>query len=220
MHIIWYTAVAPIIRMTIPCIRCICFLLFFVSLSSIYASINEQLHFSLKNHFSANTLAMSPLLFDELDSYISRHNVLNIKNDSNICQRKFVIATYACPQAIGNHMHEFLNAVIGGFIMDRTILWRYCTRKACALDNQQDCDDHVTRSSWLPSLYDAEYAWRAHKCDEAHLQYGWPLIIQKFRWQSAKILMCCGIDLLGTVFLDFGTHDLHEMQVCNMCLYV
>ena len=78
------------------------------------SSFHER--FSLKHHFSSNTIAYDPLLFDELESYIVRHGILAIRNDTNICNRKFVVATYACPQAVGNRMHEFINAVMGGFI--------------------------------------------------------------------------------------------------------
>lgn len=172
--------------------------------------------FLAKNHFTANTIAQNPLLFDKLESYIERHGAITVLNDTNICKRRFVIATFACPQNIGNHMHEFMNNVMGAFIQDRTVVWRYCTRKPCQLDNEQDCEDHFHRLPWMASLWDVEQKWKEQGCDQEQLNYGWPLLIQKFRFQAQKILMCCGIDFLEQQFLDYGTHDLREFESLSL----
>ena len=82
------------------------------------------------------------------------------------------------------------------------------------MDNQQDCDDHLIRMAWIPSVTEVEHMWKVNKCPDAHISdISWPLIHPKFRWQSSKIMMCCGVNSLNDSFLDFGTHDLHEMQV-------
>jgi hypothetical protein len=170
--------------------------------------------FSLRQHLSSNSLAYAPLLFDELESYIASHDIHAVRNDTNICSRKFVVATYACPQAVGNRMHEYLNAFIGAFILDRTVVWKFCQRKSCQMDNQQDCDDHLTRMAWIASAAEVESLWKASNCPHEDITtIGWPLVLPKFRWQSSKIMMCCGMNLINNSFVDFGTHDLHEMQV-------
>jgi len=61
--------------------------------------------YSSDQYFTSRTIQSAPALFDELDKYIAHHNVENLlKEGEEFCNRKFIVATYACPQAIGNHM--------------------------------------------------------------------------------------------------------------------
>jgi len=167
--------------------------------------------FNSEQFFSKRTIQSTPVLFQELDNYIAQHNVENLlKEGTEFCNRKFIVATYACPQAIGNHMHEFLNAYAGAFITNRTLVWKFCTRKPCQLDSEQDCDQYLSRLSWIASYHTVVRIWKEKKCDGDTNEYH--LIPQKFRFQSIKIFMCCGIDHLPFSFLDYGTHELHELH--------
>lgn len=136
------------------------------------------------------------------------HSKEAVLSDPNFCNRKFIIGTYACPQAVGNHMHEFMNNFAGAFITNRTLLWRFCSRKPCQLDNEGDCNESLQRASWITSYDDIMSAWTGKGCTaEKELL---SLIPQKFRYQTEEILVCCGIDKINHTFIDYGTHELKE----------
>ena len=52
---------------------------------------------------------------------------------------------------------------------------------------------------------------KAMACTVTEPKRGEQMIEPMFRWQANKIVMCCGIDTLSSVFIDYGTHELHEM---------
>lgn len=56
--------------------------------------------------------------------------------------------------------------------------------------------------------------WKDRNCLGETNEYH--LIPQKFRFQSNKIFMCCGIDRLAFHFLDYGTHELHELHALTL----
>jgi hypothetical protein len=63
--------------------------------------------FLSQTYFSSNTIETNPALFDQLEKYVQQHRIETILNEQGteaFCQRKFIVATYACPQAIGNHL--------------------------------------------------------------------------------------------------------------------
>lgn len=95
--------------------------------------------FVLREQFHPNTIKSSPKLFDLMDQYISMHSAETVLAEKSICDRKFIVATYACPQAVGNHMHEFTNSFAGAFITNRTLVWKFCVRKACLLGKSLAC---------------------------------------------------------------------------------
>ena len=62
-------------------------------------------------YFPNKTIEANPWLFDQLERYIKEHRIETILEEQGtekLCQRKFIVATYACPQAIGNHLVLFL----------------------------------------------------------------------------------------------------------------
>lgn len=66
--------------------------------------------FQSQTYFSSKTIEANPALFDQLESYVQQHRIETILNEQGtetFCQRKFIVATYACPQAIGNHLVFF-----------------------------------------------------------------------------------------------------------------
>jgi hypothetical protein len=71
------------------------------------------------DRFLNQTIAENPELFRLLDAYVHAHSRTAMHNDPNFCDRKFVIGVYACPQAMGNHLHEFLNSFAAAFITNR-----------------------------------------------------------------------------------------------------
>ena len=63
--------------------------------------------FLSRSHFSDKTIETNPALFDQLERYVKEHRIETILEEQGtekFCQRKFIVATYACPQAIGNHL--------------------------------------------------------------------------------------------------------------------
>ena len=103
-----------------------------------------------------------------LEDYKNRHNKDRVMKDEakEFCARKFVVATYACPSMVGNHMHEFLNAWAGAVITNRTLLWSFCNRKPCLMDDEETCGLYIERASWIPSVKEVEAKWKASKCDQ------------------------------------------------------
>lgn len=175
--------------------------------------------FVLRDHFENNTLAAAPKLFNMLEDYIRVHSSKAVLAEKSICNRSFAVATYACPQAIGNHMHEFLNNFAGAFITNRTLVWRFCTRKPCQLDNEGDCNEFTQRFPWILSMWDMEKRWEEDHCEWRqghHVVH--QLIPQKFRFQTEQILICCGLDpdIFPVARLDYGTLELHEMFALSL----
>jgi hypothetical protein len=178
--------------------------------------------FVLRDHFHKNTLAENPVLFQQMEQYISMHSAQVVLNESSVCNRNYVAATYACPQAMGNHMHEFLNNFAGAFITNRTLVWKFCNRKPCQLDNEGDCNDQTTRFPWMMSVWDLEKRWIEDKCNVNQRNGFHQLIPSKFKFQAEQILICCGLDLgrfsngNGEVSrLDYGTLELHEFYALS-----
>ncbi len=143
-------------------------------------------------------------------SYQMDHNAETVFSDPNFCQRRFVIGTYACPQQIGNHMHEFLNGYAAAIVTNRTLLWNFCSRKPCQLDNEGDCDQVMERFAWIPSYRQFESTWREKNCSEPINEF---LLVKQYeRYRAEEIFMCCGIDqLYKHPVINVGTHEMHEL---------
>ena len=99
-----------------------------------------------------------------LKSYQDLHSVDQVLKDPNVCDRKFVIGTYACPSMVGNHLHEFMNALAGAYISNRTLLWNFCTRKPCLMDDEESCGLYVKRLPWVPHYKNVLEIWQAAGC--------------------------------------------------------
>ena len=171
---------------------------------------SQQPLFDIRRVFPHKTVENDPPLFDAMQKYINEHHKDVVINDPNFCNRSFTYATYACPQAMGNHMHEFLNGFVGSFITNRTLVWTFCERKPCRVDVLSDCDEVVTRHPWILSYNDFVKAHQDHKCSWPNTPY--ELIGQPFRGYVEEIAMCCGIDKLENAIpiINFGNHELHQ----------
>jgi len=151
--------------------------------------------FDLRANFHPSTIAESPMLFDQMEQYIAMHSREAVLNETSICNRFFAVSTYACPQAIGNHMHEFLNSFLLAFVTNRTLVWRFCSRKPCQLDNEGDCNEVTTRFPWILSEWDMEKRWETDGCSAKHTHnHVHPLIPPKFKYQTEQIVVCCGLE--------------------------
>lgn len=63
--------------------------------------------FHSREYFSSRAIESNKNLFAELENYVAQHRVeaiLNEQGTDKLCGRKFIVGTYAGPQAIGNHM--------------------------------------------------------------------------------------------------------------------
>ena len=156
-----------------------------------------------------------PDLLKMIDSYIEHHNISAVINDPNFCDRKFVIGTYSCPSMIGNRMTEFLNSFIAAFTLNRTLIWRVCTRKGC-WDNEADCNEYLTRLDWIPSYSIVSELYQKKCTNRTEIVNFLPVRHEKSQYRAAEILICCGIHQLYYNFLDFGILQLHEMFVLSL----
>eukprot|EP01038_Epipyxis_sp_PR26KG_P004958 gene4958-6931_t len=184
-------------------------------------NITEQFIF---NTFPTKTIQNSPALFSNIVNYIVQHNsdTVLIQDSNNICNRDYIVAVYACPQAVGNRMHEFTNSLIGAYLLNKTVVYKFCDRKPCKWDNEGDCNEFFTRHSWILSYETLVNKWNSLRCSEltnssTDLEI---LIIPQFRYQTSKILTCCGIEQFPSVgrtpFMIFGTFELHEMYALTV----
>ena len=85
------------------------------------------------------------------------HNIqrLSHENAHELCQRRFVIGTYSCPDQIGNRIHEFLNAIAGAIITNRTILWHFCNEPRCSQRTSElKCNECLIRNQWISSKFE------------------------------------------------------------------
>lgn len=170
-------------------------------------------HSVFEHDFSVGVLenpAYSELIAS-LGRYQEQHSLRNINAsivDPSFCQRKFAVGIYACPQMVGNRMHEFLNAYIGAFVTNRTFVWQFCTRKPCQLDNEGDCDQVLERFPWLSSSWKLGELWKSNQCDDS--PFGAEVIPTRFRYMAEEAAMCCGLDEIQHPVVNFGTHDGHE----------
>jgi hypothetical protein len=153
-------------------------------------------------------------LIKVLQNYQKAHNMNAILTDKFFCQRKYVIATYACPHAVGNHMHEFLNSYLAAIVTDRTVLWEFCPRAPCKLDIEDDCNDFLTRFPWILSYTFFLKNWKQRHCNETMKEYN--LISRGERHRGEEILMCCGLDQIQEYpILRIGTMEGHELLAFN-----
>ena len=87
-----------------------------------------------------------------LSKYVAGHgNHSHVQWDRDeVCGRKYLVATYACPVQIGNRMHEFLNAFAVAVVSGRTLLWQYCSRPYCR-SPEAKCSRALQRKPWMMS---------------------------------------------------------------------
>ena len=171
-------------------------------------------NFSTHHIFTAKTIADHSDLFDMMEAYIRQHNANSVLTDTEFCSRKFVIATYACPQMIGNHMNEFLNAFVAAIVTNRTVVWKFCSRKPCLIDSASDCREYLDRAPWIVSWFKVKNKWE-RACSvlypKANL-FGDIPIVEIYRKNVAHhAIMCCGIDRIVEPFINVGTLEMHEM---------
>ena len=92
-----------------------------------------------------------------LRAYVERHgnHTGGITHSwDDLCHRKYLVATYACPLQIGNRMHEFLNAFAVAVISDRTLLWQYWGSHGRACKRyQQKCLGATAHSHQAPPTH-------------------------------------------------------------------
>ena len=151
-----------------------------------------------------------------ISQYISKHGREAVFGDGNICSRRFVLGNYACPYMVGRNTHEFLNAVVAAMVIDRTLVWQYCPRKPCSVDDEETCARYMTRSTWIPSIEEVEAKFRGANCS-SQINRNHQLIVYAMRhWQERK-LACCGIDQLNATLVNFGVFfDRREMSVLSL----
>lgn len=163
---------------------------------------------SIKSGTSTNTLQG---MKEDIDVYVSQHGRQAVFNDADICNRKFVLANYACPYMVGRNMHEFLNAFIGAYTLNRTLIWQFCPRKPCSVDDEESCSKYLTRSPWIVSIHEIESHYKNHNCRNIIDRNHQLIDFSRRHWADRK-LACCGLDRLNETLINFGVFfDRHEM---------
>ena len=126
------------------------------------------------------------------------------------------MGTYACPHMVGRGMHEFLNAIIGAYIANRTLVWQFCPRKPCASNDEESCSKYLQRASWIASIDELENAWRSNNCSRAFDRNNQLMDASRRHW-SHKKLACCGVDDLEAAIITFGTFlDRRDMYYLSL----
>lgn len=149
-----------------------------------------------------------------LISYKIFHSESNLMNDYRLCNRKYVLGTYGCPEQLGNRMHEFINAFIGAVITNRTLLWSFCHRSYCQSMSEEKCSLYMSRQSWLPSAESVFRRLDRLGCPISGSEMKMNLIVPKSHHvqEAGNILACCKIDRLSERIIDFGVLERHEMM--------
>jgi len=152
-----------------------------------------------------------------LDTYRSGHHAAYIDGvqDKNLCKRKFVVASYACPAQLGERVHEFLNAYAGAVITNRTLVWRYCSRKGCktAGNDQATCDGLLQRLPWIPSAETIFDRLEKGGCpvDTKRLDET-PLVpLARHAATSESLVACCRVDAIPDRVIDFGVLERRDL---------
>lgn len=169
--------------------------------------------FEFQHDISANILQDTEYseLMQALQQYQRWHNADTILHDPDFCSRHYVVATYACPQAIGNHMHEFLNNYIGAYVTNRTLLWSFCNRKPCQVDFESDCSEQLNRFSWILSYEQFKARWQQKNCNGSTDIV--TIITPGERHRGEEIAMCCGLDeIVKRRVVNYGTFEMHEFM--------
>ena len=133
-----------------------------------------------------------------INSYILQHSVERLqKSENTICDRKFVIGTYYCPQQIGNRMNEFLNHFFAAIVTNRTLVWDFCDRSYCDNKDEKSCDQFLTRLPWIPSLSEVKNRMSNNSCVANKTE----ILVHSTNDYS---LGCCKLDLIKEILISFG----------------
>ena len=160
----------------------------------------------LSSTFSSSSDSFETLL----ETYKSFHSKDALDADPRICDRNFVVGTYACPSMVGNHLHEFMNAWAGALVTNRTLLWSFCERKPCLADDEESCGQFLTRLPWVAAYKPVYERWKQAGCSSSRTEHV-QVVGFRNRYAAEKILACCGLTELTAAFVDFGGMDRREM---------
>jgi len=183
------------------------------------------------------------ILHSEIDTllraYVERHgnHTGGITHSwDDLCHRKYLVATYACPLQIGNRVHEFLNAFAVAVVSDRTLLWQYCTRPYCK-SPQSRCSRTLRRQPWMLSYDKVMDLMDSHGCPVSAVnatmsamaaagarpikkhegtvedEYSSMLVHPKNKTSSERVLACCGLHSLVGRVVHLGPLERHEAIV-------
>ncbi|CAJ1942334.1 unnamed protein product [Cylindrotheca closterium] len=94
-----------------------------------------------------------------LDDYKKAHNVDTLNAaaaaaaDASNNTRVYVVGQYSCPFQAGNRIFHFLNAFVHAVILDKPLVWKYCTtNRICPRHGKvEDCNQVLNRADWIPS---------------------------------------------------------------------
>jgi len=143
------------------------------------------------------------------------HNasMIAMEPDRVLVQRQFAVATYSCPEQMGNTMAQFLTTVAAAMVANRTLLFEKCAhdRRRCKYSSSVECDRFYTRSAWLPSIdnvlprlqrvADNGQSWVANSGQSWVANNDTKRILPKSC--CADGLACCGIDTLPDLLVRF-----------------
>lgn len=185
----------------------------FIAVLALFLGLTVASYAVFQHDFSLGVLENPSYaeLVSTLSLYQEQHSLEHMSTDEydpSFCDRQFAIGIYACPQMIGNRMHEFLNAYVGAFVTNRTLVWQFCTRRPCQLDNEGDCSAVLERFPWMSSSWKFRELWKSNKCEGTGDAF--EVIPQRFRYMADEVSMCCGFDEIKESVVQYGTHEGHE----------
>ena len=151
------------------------------------------------------------------NSYITHHSNRTLFGERKgvLCARKFAVATWTCDNGVGNRLNEFMNTYLGGVIMNRTVLWRYCKEGHWREDSPCEghpsyCASSMRMKAWMPEYFETRKLLSERGCPLEGVN---ELISMDERIHPYKKL-ACGLLLEGNLnsrAISFGKLEQHEM---------
>ena len=154
---------------------------------------------------------VSTLLF--IATAVQKKIVLHSKGKYCDYKHKYIVGTYSAPKQLGNRVHEFLNAFLAAVIMDRTLLWHYCTQKYC---NHKHTEGNGTLklADFIPSAAEILPLLVKEGCLDSkhgHVDHLHALIHDDNRTRAESQLACCGLERLNSTVLKLGRLERREL---------
>jgi len=121
---------------------------------------------------SSREQSLLPLPLRVMERYVRWHGVDALRREAAAqrdrgSRRKYAVALFACPDAAGNRLFEFYNAMMWSIATNRTLLFKYLDaptyRKYAPLlhfnmlseqqtNTQQECEQVLRKQNWIPSF--------------------------------------------------------------------
>ena len=193
-----------------------------------YSPESDRAIVTLLNNYmrehSVETVKVSTYMIHAVSSYFScyssshfhheqRKIMLHSKGKHCNHKNKYLVGTFSAPKQLGNRIHEFLNAFLAAVIMDRTLLWHYCTQRYCHYKHTEG-NGTLQLATFIPSASEILPILVKEGCLSSklgHVDRLHALIHDNNRTRAESQLACCGLENLNSTVLKLGRLERHEL---------